>query len=184
MANFVSNSDAVTLMTAIGNKFAALGGAYIAKGSSAFADIPLAPAKAQRGFVYNITDEFTTDSRFVEGTGKVYPAGTNVVVVQTSADPEAYAYDVLGDFIDIAAIEDRIDKTQLDIAPEFDETVDYAVGDVVVYNDELYECTTAHTAAAFDSDNFTKTDVKSLIAAAEPDSLTAQQIEDLLALLD
>lgn len=35
------------------------------------------------GWVYNISDSFTTDSRFVEGSGINYPAGTNVVIVRT-----------------------------------------------------------------------------------------------------
>ena len=101
MANFVSYSDMQTLMGKIGNKFAALTGAYIAKGSCAFASLPATPTTAQVGFVYNVTDDFTTDSRFVEGTGKDYPAGSNVVVVDSSTyaavaspsgDPSAQSY--------------------------------------------------------------------------------------------
>ena len=84
MANFVSYSDAQALMTKIGNKFSALAGAYIPKGNSAFASLPATPTASMTGYVYNITDDFTTDARFVEGAGKEYPAGTNVVVVDNS----------------------------------------------------------------------------------------------------
>ena len=84
MANFVSYSDAQALMTKIGNKFSALAGAYIPKGNSAFASLPATSTASMTGYVYNITDDFTTDARFVEGAGKEYPAGTNVVVVDNS----------------------------------------------------------------------------------------------------
>lgn len=84
MANFVSYSDAQQLMTKIGQKFSALTGAYIPKGNSAFASLPATPTASMTGYVYNITDDFTTDARFVEGAGKEYPAGTNVVVVDNS----------------------------------------------------------------------------------------------------
>lgn len=84
MANFVSYSDAQQLMAKIGQKFSALTGAYIPKGSSAFASIPATPTLSMAGYVYNITDDFTTDARFVEGAGKAYPAGSNIVVVDNS----------------------------------------------------------------------------------------------------
>ena len=35
------------------------------------------------GKVYNISEDFTTTSDFVEGTGKTHPAGTNIYVVDT-----------------------------------------------------------------------------------------------------
>lgn len=85
MSNFVSYSNAQSLMTAIATKLSALNGAYVIKGNSAFANIPATPAEDQTGFVYNITDDFTTDSRFVEGAGKDYSAGTNIVIVDNSS---------------------------------------------------------------------------------------------------
>ena len=99
--NFVSYSDAQALMTKIGQKFSALAGAYIPKGSCAFAALPATPTAAMSGYVYNVTDAFTTDSRFVEGVGKDFPAGSNVVVVDNSTysavaspsgDPSAQGY--------------------------------------------------------------------------------------------
>ena len=54
------------------------------------------------GNVYNMTAEFTTTADFVEGADKKYPAGTNVVVVNTSAtDTPVYKFDVLAGFIDL-----------------------------------------------------------------------------------
>ena len=52
------------------------------------------------GGVYNITDELTTDSNFVEGAGKKYPAGTNVVLVETSGGTRKW--DVLAGFVDMS----------------------------------------------------------------------------------
>ena len=51
-------------------------GGLIYKGSIAFANIPTSGMKV--GDMYNITDDFTTDSRFQEGTGKLVKAGTNI----------------------------------------------------------------------------------------------------------
>lgn len=72
---------------------------YKAKGSVAFASLP-SLTKANEGNVYNITDSFTTTADFVEGVGKTYPAGTNVVIVNTSGS--TYKYDVLAGFVDLS----------------------------------------------------------------------------------
>lgn len=78
---------------------AKISSAYKIKGSIAFASLPTA-AKSTEGFVYNITDSFTTTSDFVEGAGNTYPAGTNVVIVNTGSN--TYKYDVLAGFIDLS----------------------------------------------------------------------------------
>lgn len=52
------------------------------------------------GSVYNITDELTTDDNFVEGAGKTYPAGTNVVLVEPSAGVRKW--DVLAGSVDLS----------------------------------------------------------------------------------
>lgn len=84
MSNFVSYENAQSLMAGIAAKFANLNGAYVVKGNSTFANLPATPTESQAGFVYNVTDAFTTDARFVEGAGKKYSAGTNVVIVDNS----------------------------------------------------------------------------------------------------
>ncbi len=71
---------------------------YKPQGAIAFASLPV-PAKANLGFVYNVTDAFTTSTGFLEGAGRKYPAGTNVVVVQSG---ESYVWDVLGGFYDLS----------------------------------------------------------------------------------
>lgn len=79
----------------------ALSSVYKPAGSVTFASLPT-PGADNLGNVYNVTDEFTTDDRFVEGTGQEYPAGTNVAVVETSNDPATYKFDVMSGFVDLS----------------------------------------------------------------------------------
>lgn len=228
--NFVNYNDAQELMTAVGNKFRALNGAYVIRGNSAFANLPTVLTKAMNGFVYNVTDEFTTTANFVEGAGKKYPAGTNVVIADIGAvsysavTPEGtenpstegwyeldgtdyvlttdttvdgsktyyeaitavnMKYDVIGEFVDVDAINDNIQAVSDMITGEFDETQEYAANDVVVYEGKLYQFKDAHTADdPWDADNVDERTVVELISSAEPASLTTEQINALIALLD
>lgn len=228
--NFVSYSNAEAIITVIGQKFSALGGAYKVKGSRAFADLPsVSTATADDiGNVYNVTNAFTTTADFVEGAGKKYPAGTNVVIVDASTvaynevtpvgtenpseegwyeldgtdyvltedesvdsektyyvkvTTEAYKYDVLGNFIDVDAIEARIDKVAKMITGFFDETLPYDTGDIVIYEDDLYKFKVDHAVGAWDATEVDAVTVIDLIDAAEPDALTTEQVNALIALL-
>lgn len=78
---------------------AKLSSTYKAKGSVAFANLPSLTA-ANEGNVYNVTDDFTTTSDFVEGAGNSYPAGTNVVIINISGS--TYKYDILSGFVDLS----------------------------------------------------------------------------------
>ena len=83
----------------------ALSSVYKPAGSIAFASLPT-PASTNLGNVYNMTDAFTTDSRFVEGAGKSYPAGTNVVIVDIGSS--TYKFDVLAGFVDLSGYQTTI----------------------------------------------------------------------------
>ena len=75
---------------------------YKPAGTVAFASLPTLSASVL-GNVYNVSDAFTTTSDFVEGSGKSYPAGTNVVVVDTSAtSTPSYKFDVLAGMVDLS----------------------------------------------------------------------------------
>ena len=75
-------TDIANLREEIGNKISSV---YKAKGSLPFASLTSALLmKANEGNVYNITDAFTSTADFVEGAGKKYTAGTNVVIVETT----------------------------------------------------------------------------------------------------
>lgn len=72
---------------------------YRPAGTIAAGAIPT-PSENILGFVYNISESFTTTENFVEGSGKTYPAGTNVVVIQSG---ENYKLDVLAGFVDLSS---------------------------------------------------------------------------------
>lgn len=59
------------------------------------------------GDVWNMTQEFTTDAGFVEGPGKKYPAGTNVVLVEVEGLKK---WDVLAGSVDLSSY---VQKTEL-----------------------------------------------------------------------
>lgn len=78
-----------------------IGSVYKPAGSVTFANLPETPSVATLGNVYNVTDAFEADTRFVTGEqGNSYPAGSNVAVVQVE---EAYYFDVLAGTIDLSA---------------------------------------------------------------------------------
>ena len=80
---------------------AAISGVYTPKGTIAFASLPTASA-GNLGWVYNISDAFTTTAAFVEGAGKSYGAGTNVVCVDAGSG--TYQWDVLAGAIDMTEL--------------------------------------------------------------------------------
>ena len=80
---------------------AKIGSVYKPAGSVAFANLPETPSAATLGNVYNVTDAFEADARFVAGEqGDSYPAGSNVAVVQIEED---YYFDVLAGTVDLSA---------------------------------------------------------------------------------
>lgn len=87
---------------------AAISSVYKPAGSVTYASLPT-PAKAVEGNVYNVTDAFTTDSRFVEGAGKEYPAGTNIVIINTTGT--TYKFDVLAGIVDLSNYQTLITST-------------------------------------------------------------------------
>lgn len=87
-----------------------IGAVYKPVGSVAFTGLPSAPGASELGNVYNVTDAFTTDARFVASEqGKQYPAGTNVAVVQ---DGDSYYFDALAGVVDLSnyATNDSVDS--------------------------------------------------------------------------
>ena len=69
----------------------AIAGVYKVKGSISFASLPT--EGMEEGYVYNITEEFTTTDAFVEGAGVKYPAGTNVCYTEAGWDAMVGIYD-------------------------------------------------------------------------------------------
>jgi len=86
-------------------KINALPSAIIPKGSKAFAS--LAPstdlAAANLGFMWNISDAFTTTADFAEGAGHSIPAGANVYVANVgTAETPSYKYDIFQGMYDLS----------------------------------------------------------------------------------
>lgn len=79
----------------------AITGVYTPKGSIAFSALPTAAA-GNKGWVYNVSDAFTTTAAFVEGAGHSYGAGTNVVCVDAGSG--SYKWDVLAGIIDLTEL--------------------------------------------------------------------------------
>ena len=105
------------------NQIAAkLASTYKAGGSVAFDSLPELSA-VEEGKVYNIIDEFTTAADFVEGAGKDYPAGTNVVCIDTGEDE--FKWDVLAGMVDLSAY-DTATVTQGKINTAKQEAQQYA----------------------------------------------------------
>lgn len=77
-----------------------ISGAYKPQGSVAFANLPTLSSSIE-GYVYNVTDAFTTTANFVEGAGHKYPAGTNVVCVEHGTG--TYMWDCLTGVVDLSA---------------------------------------------------------------------------------
>lgn len=74
---------------------------YTPKGSLAdISTLTTLASSGKVGDVYNISSEFTTTADFVEGASKVYPAGTNIVLVEVE---EAKKWDVLAGSVDLSA---------------------------------------------------------------------------------
>lgn len=220
---YMSYSNAVEIINKIASRLNALTGAFQIKGS--VAAIPTL-ANCQPGDVYNMTAEFTTTSDFVEGSGKVYPAGTDIFVADlstyaeaspagsenpstegwyelvnnkyvVSADTEVASgktyyikttnvkFDVGAGFIDVSAINTRIDNVRAMISDTaFDATTAYNAGDIVTYEDGLYKFNTAHAAGAWVGTDADEVDVLDLISAVEPDQFSTEQVNALKALLD
>lgn len=93
---------------------------YKAGGSVAFAALPT-PDEAHLGFVYNVTDKFTTTDGFVEGAGGKHPAGTNVAIVAvTDGETTSYKYDVQAGFVDLSGY-DTAEQSAAKLAGKVDK---------------------------------------------------------------
>lgn len=92
---------------------AAVGSVYKPAGTIRPADITSSLlVAANEGNVYNVGAAFTLSSNgineispnlFVDGVNhSEYPAGTNIVVVLSSKDPDVYKFDILSGFVDLS----------------------------------------------------------------------------------
>lgn len=125
---------------------------YKPGGSIAFASLPELSASVL-GMVYNVTDAFTTTADFVDGSGKKYPAGTNVVVVDAGSG--SYKFDVLAGFVDLSgyattsAMNSAIATAKSEAVSSANSSTDGKLADYVKSAD-LVPVTTEEIQAMFD----------------------------------
>lgn len=105
---------------------------YKPVGSIEFAKLPT-PTVDILGNVYNVTDEFTADDKFVtEERGKKYSAGTNVAVIEQESK---YYYDALTGIIDAS---DFLSKTEGGTVNNDVTVTGHLVGDTVQAKNGLF----------------------------------------------
>ena len=89
---------------------------YKPSGSVTFANLPTLSGDVL-GNVYNVTNSFTTTNDFIEGAGKVYPANTNVVVVNTgTAQSPTYKFDALSGLMDLSGYQKTLQYSAMPTA--------------------------------------------------------------------
>lgn len=114
LTNGAGYQTAEQVAQAINQKIAAV---YKPAGSCAFEALPDPSAEAE-GNVYNITNAFTTNDKFLEGAGKKYKAGADVgiVAVKEGGDTK-YMYNVFANFVDLTGYVEKVaDATPGNIA--------------------------------------------------------------------
>ena len=124
-----------------------------------------------------LTDGASTNP--ISINGEDYTAVTGDMVTYQSKEFLFNINEVWQELGDISVVLTIIDNIFADIAPAFNATSTYAVGDYVIYNDQFYKCTTAHTGAWVAAD-FTATSLADEIN----NSMTQEQINSLIALLN
>ena len=93
--NYATTSNVNTLISQ------AVSTVYTPKGSLAdISTLTTLATSGKVGDVYNISSEFTTTNVFIEGIGKKYPAGTNIVLVEVEGEKK---WDVLAGSVDLSA---------------------------------------------------------------------------------
>ena len=93
--NYATTSNVNTLISQ------AVSTVYTPKGSLAdISTLTTLASSGKVGDVYNISSEFTTTNVFIEGIGKKYPAGTNIVLVEVEDEKK---WDVLAGSVDLSA---------------------------------------------------------------------------------
>lgn len=94
---------------------------YKLKGTADFTDLKL--SDVEEGYVYNISNSFTTNDYFIEGAGIEYPAGTNIVCTIVN---DVKMWDVLGGYFDLSqyATKDELKALDTNISTLFDEKAD------------------------------------------------------------
>ena len=148
-------------------KITSLPSAIVPKGTKTFAQ--LAPstdlAAANVGFMWNISDAFTTTADFVEGAGVSIPAGANVYVANPSTG--VYKYDIFQGMYDLSGYAlksemsitdgtgDDADKTTIQLKSGLSKAVLIAHQDISGKADKVSSATDGNFAGLDSNGNLT-----------------------------
>ena len=101
-ATGITATSVVGALEELANSISSLPSAIVPKGTKAFAGLTPSTdlAAANVGFMWNISDAFTTTADFVEGAGKSIPEGANVYVANPSTG--VYKYDIFQGMYDLS----------------------------------------------------------------------------------
>ena len=123
-----------------------------------------------------------------------HPAGAwtgNDVILENMTTPDAMLDLTAAGYLRVVAadgtvlwMQNKLSVSRKEIAPDFSPSVSYKAGVLVVYNDILYRCTTAHSAGAWDATHFTVSTVdealRPLTGLEMPESPTQREIATAL----
>ena len=166
----VSGIEATSVEGALGelaSSICSLPSAIVPKGTKAFAGLTPSTdlAAANVGFMWNISDAFTTTADFVEGAGKSVPAGANVYVANPSTG--VYKYDIFQGLYDLSgyalksemAVEDGTgadaDKTTITLKTGTSATVLKSHQDISGKADKVASATNGNFAGLDSNGNLT-----------------------------
>ena len=101
-ATGITAETVVGALEELASAISSLPSAIVPKGTKAFSGLTPSTdlAAANVGFMWNISDAFTTTSDFVEGAGVSIPAGANVYVANPSTG--VYKYDIFQGMYDLS----------------------------------------------------------------------------------
>ena len=101
-ATGISAETVVGALEELASSISSLPSAIVPKGTKAFSGLTPSTdlAAANVGFMWNISDAFTTTADFVEGAGVSIPAGANVYVANPSTG--VYKYDIFQGMYDLS----------------------------------------------------------------------------------
>lgn len=96
-----------------------IGATFKPKGTIKFEELPAQPSAEYEGFLWDISNSFMTDDRFIVGAGQYVPAGSDVSCIETTDG--VYKYNISAGLYDLSAY---VTKTQLDLEIEAREAAD------------------------------------------------------------
>ena len=111
----LTNDSAFQTDTQVANAInAKIASVYKPGGSYAFESLP-ALTEANEGFVYNVTNDFTTTADFLEGAGKKHKAGADVgIVAVKDGQNTVYKYNVFANFVDLSGYQEKVANATTD----------------------------------------------------------------------